>query len=145
MTRSSLSTGTAGPASTLAAALVAGVCERDFAAIERLLAPDAKLRAVLPARYHEASGEEIAGTFERWFARADELHVIDAGSDDTAGRTRVRWHLCATPHPVTGEPGWHEVEQVAFCDASADGISRIDLACTGFHAARGPHGTRRMS
>jgi hypothetical protein len=122
--------------SSMPAALVSGICQRDFEAIERLLAPDAQLRAVLPSRFHEAAGTEIVDTFRRWFAGADELRVIDADSRETAGRTRVSWHLRATPHPVTGDPGWHEVEQVAFCDASVDGISRIDLTCTGFHAER---------
>jgi hypothetical protein len=113
-------------------ALVAAVCEREFDTIGRLLTPNARMRAVLPSRYLEAVGDEIVEWFTRWFGTAQRFEEIDARSDNIAGKARVQWRFHAAPHPVTGAPGWHEIEQVAFCETSAGSISRIDLVCSGY-------------
>jgi hypothetical protein len=38
-------------------ALIAAVCGRDFDTVARLLTPDVRMRAVLPSRYVEATGD----------------------------------------------------------------------------------------
>ncbi len=113
-------------------AMIAAICRRDFAAMGRLLTPDVRMRAVLPSRYLEAVGGEVVDWFTRWFGRLERFEVIDAGSYDIAGRARVQWHFHVAPHPVTRAPGWHEIEQVAFCETAAGSICRIDLLCSGY-------------
>jgi hypothetical protein len=113
-------------------ALIAAVCHREFDAMARLLTPDVKMRAVLPSRYLEAVGDEVVAWFTRWFGSTERFEAIDARSDNIAGRARVQWRFHVAPHPVTSAPGWHEIEQVAFCDTSAGSISRIDLVCSGY-------------
>jgi hypothetical protein len=113
-------------------ALIAAVCRREFDAIARLLTPDVRMRAVLPTRYLEAVGDEVVAWFTRWFGSTERFEVIDARSANIAGRARVQWRFNVAPHPVTSVPGWHEIEQVAFCETSAGSISQIDLVCSGY-------------
>ena len=113
-------------------AFIAAVCDREFDAMQRLLAPDVRMRAVLPSRYLEAVGEEVLGCFQHWFGTAERFEVIDAGSHNVAGTARVQWRFRAAPHPLTGTPGWYEIEQIAFCDTRAGSIARIDLVSSGY-------------
>ena len=112
-------------------AFIAAVCRRDFDAIGRLLTPDARMRAVLPSGYVEAIGDEVRACFARWFGTPERFEVTAVGSDDMLGRARVQWRFRVAPHPTTGARGWHEIEQVAFCDTSAGLISRLDLVSSG--------------
>lgn len=113
-------------------ALIAALCRRDFDALRRLLTPDVRMRAVLPSRYLEAIGDEVVGCFARWFGSAERFGVIDTDSEGIAGHARVRWRFRVAPHPLTRQRGWHEIEQIAFCETSAGAISRIDLICSGY-------------
>jgi hypothetical protein len=113
-------------------ALIAAVCRRDFDVVARLLAPDVRMRAVLPSRYVDANGDQVVAWLARWFATADRFDVIAARSDGVAGRARVQWRFHVAPHPLTHRPGWHEIEQIAFFDTSAGLISRIDLISSGY-------------
>ena len=115
-------------------AFVVALCDRKFDALGRLLASDVQMRAVLPSRYLEAAGDEVVGWFTRWFGTSEQFEVIDAGSGNIAGKARAHWRFQVAPHPITGGPGWHEIEQVAFCETAAGSISRIDLVCSGFRA-----------
>ena len=113
-------------------AFIAAVCRRDFGAIGRLLTPDARMRAVLPSGYLEAIGDEVVASFARWFATPERFEMIAVGSEDVLGRARVQWRFRVAPHPTTGARGWHEIEQLAYCETSAGLITRIDLISSGY-------------
>lgn len=117
-------------------AFVAAVSGRNFAAMKRLCTHGVKLRAVLPSRYLETDGSDVVACFRRWFERAQRFDVIEAGSRDVAGRARIHWHLDVEPHPVTGDPGRYEIEQLAFIETHAGQISQIDLVCSGFRRSQ---------
>jgi SnoaL-like protein len=109
------------------------LCERDFTAVAALLDEDAVMRGLLPPRTIEAKGrDEIVGWLTKWFAGGDGFEVLGRDDETTAGRTRVTWRFRFGSHPVSGEPGEHDIEQTAFCDSADGRVTRIDLLCSGF-------------
>ena len=72
--------------------------------------------------------EEIARRFEGWFSRATDFEVLETRGVQVGPRERLSWRFRMSRE---GKP--HEiVEQVAFVNVRPDGISQIDLLCSGF-------------
>lgn len=111
--------------------LVDALAARDFAGVERLLAADVWLRALLPRHLDEHFGAgEVAGAFRTWYAGATEFEVVALDHDTVAGKERVGYRFRLRPDwaPDT----WHLIEQVAFLSVREGAIRKIDLVCTGF-------------
>jgi len=115
--------------------LVAAIADGDFAAIETLLAPDVRLRYLIPSGPNEVAGPEgVAGRFREWFGDADLIRVRRLGVERLRDRTSVRYRFV-----LREEGGWYEVEQQQYVDLDADGlIAGIDLLCSGFRPATDP-------
>ena len=116
-------------ASEAGAAFVAALGERDFTRLAGLLAPDVRMRALVPPGPLEASGaEEAVARFSAWFGNAEELGVLRAGSEDVGDRVHVfyRFHV--------RRPGASRtvIEQHLFCAIDDGRISTLDLVCSGF-------------
>ena len=122
-----------------ARALVDAVCDRRSEGILSVLAPDARMRALLPGGLREWSGAEaIAERFDHWFGDAD-LEVVERDVRGVGRRVRVRWVLRVRAERL-GQ-GWRLVEQVAYVDGDADGrIAGVDLLCTGYLPEEGSDG-----
>ena len=75
-----------------------------------------------------AGREAIARSLQGWFAQASEFEVLDAGSQRVGTRTRLHWRFRLMRDGETREV----IEQVAFVDVAAEGISIIDMLCSGF-------------
>jgi TusA-related sulfurtransferase len=110
-------------------ALVSALCSRDFVAFARCLAPTAQARLSLPRGPELQSGRhDIARRFEGWFAAATDFEVLDTGCEPVGPRYRLNWQFRLSRDGVS-----HEViEQVAFVDHGPEGITEIDLLCSGF-------------
>jgi TusA-related sulfurtransferase len=110
-------------------ALLSAISSRDFAAFARCLAPTAQARLSLPRGPELQSGRhDIARRFEGWFAPATDFEVLDTGCEPVGPRYRLNWRFRLSRHGVS-----HEViEQVAFVSHGPDGITDIDLLCSGF-------------
>ena len=109
------------------------LCDRDFDSVKGLLADDAAMRALLPPRILDVTGrDEILGWLTKWFAGGAGFAVLARADDTTAGRTRVTYRFRFDGHPVSGDPGVHEIEQTVFVDATDGVITRLDLLCSGF-------------
>ena len=122
-----------------ARALVDAVCDRRTDAIAAALAPDARMRALLPGGPREWSGAQaIADRFAHWFGDA-ELEVVERDVREFGGRVRMRWMVRVRAERL-GD-GWRLVEQVSYVDADASGrIAGVDLLCTGYLPEEGSDG-----
>src|SRR5690348_617903 len=116
-------------------AFLSALSDRDFGRFAECLAPDVHARLLLPRGPEVRTGrEEVAGRFEGWFGSASEFEVLDTQRSEIGLRTRLSWRL-----RMCRDGRSHEVvEQVAFVDAEAEGISAIDLVCSGFQREQRP-------
>ncbi len=102
---------------------------RDFEQLALTMAPDAVFRMLLPRGPDDAAGAEaIARRFEGWFGGAASLSVLSAASEQVGRRRLLRWRLRLSRDGRSTEV----IEQVAFVDEGSEGISRIDMLCSGF-------------
>jgi hypothetical protein len=111
------------------AAFVAALAERDYSRLARTLAPDVRMRALIPPGPVEISGMEAASArFSSWFGDVEELELISSGSDAIADRMHVYYRLRVR------KPGdvWKLVEQHLLCAFDGDRIAALDLVCSGF-------------
>jgi ketosteroid isomerase-like protein len=122
---------------------------RDFGRFAESLAPDAHARMLLPPGPEVRSGrEEIARRFEGWFSLATDFEVLDSGRVAVGRRNRLNWRF-----RLSRDGQSHEViEQVAFVNVGPNGISDIDLLCSGFlreedvvASSAGPAGRKQPS
>jgi len=122
---------TANPRDMFLAALTA----RDFARFSQALSPTSQARFLLPRGPEVRAGrEEITDRIKGWFAGASEFEVLEAGSEPVGRRYRLNWRFRLSRDGVAREV----IEQVAFVDEGPDGISAIDLVCSGFLPDDGP-------
>ena len=102
---------------------------RNFEQLAGTLAPDAVARLLLPRGSDQTTGAEaIARRLEGWFGGAESFTVL-ATADEQVGRRRLmhwKFRLCRDGESV------EVIEQVAFADIGPEGISRLDLVCSGF-------------
>ena len=122
---------------------LAALVARDLDTVQDLLAPDVWLRALLTREVAEARDAEAAtlliGT---WFEAPEDREVLDTtwtvvASEGVPGRARIRYRFRLRPTwaPDTG----HVIEQTGYLRVGPDGrITRLDLACTGYHAEPTP-------
>src|SRR2546428_11170940 len=102
---------------------------RDFGLFAECLAPQAQARLLLPPGPEVRHGrEEIARRFEGWFSRASDFEVLDSDRAQIGGRNRLSWRFRLSRDGQSREV----IEQVAFVNVGLDGISQIDLLCSGF-------------
>jgi hypothetical protein len=115
-------------------AFLSALSARDFGRFAASLAPEAQARMLLPRGPEVRSGrEEIARRFEGWFGSASDFEVLDTQRAQIGLRTRLSWRLRMSRDGKSYEV----VEQVAFVDVETDGISAIDLVCSGFQQDKG--------
>jgi hypothetical protein len=116
-------------ATDLGAGLVTALAERNFARLAETLTPDVRMRALIPPGPLELSGADAAAAkFSSWFGNAEEFELIRSGTDTVADRLHVFYRLRVK------KPGDVRkiVEQHLLCAFDGEGISAIDLVCTGF-------------
>jgi hypothetical protein len=110
-------------------AFLSALATRDFGRFAECLAPQAHARMLLPAGPEVRSGrEEIARRFEGWFSHASDFEVLDSHRAQVGLRNRLSWRFRLSRDGQSCEL----IEQVAFVSTGPDGISEIDLLCSGF-------------
>jgi hypothetical protein len=110
-------------------AFLSALSSRDFGRLADSLAPDAHARMLLPPGPEVRCGrEEIARRFEGWFSRASDFEVMDSRRVEVGPRTRLSWRFRLSRDGKSREV----IEQVAFVSVGPEGISEIDLLCSGF-------------
>jgi hypothetical protein len=105
---------------------------RDYRLMATTLAPEVRLRAMLPPGPMDQAGRvAVADTFGSWFGTADEFEVVDAAVGEVGGRLHLSWRLRVRPAPFGIGDGWHVIEQQAYAN-TGDSIESLDLLCSGF-------------
>jgi len=108
---------------------LSALSSRDFGRFADSLAPEAQARMLLPPGPEVRSGrEEIARRFEGWFSRASDFEVLDSHRAQVGLRNRLSWRFRLSRDGQSREL----IEQVAFVTVGPEGISEIDLLCSGF-------------
>jgi SnoaL-like domain len=116
-------------ATDLGARLVAAVTERDFDRLACTLAPDVRMRALIPSGAVELSGAKpAAARFAFWFSESNALELVHSGSDEVGDRLHVFYRF-RVKRP--GDP-WKVIEQHLFCALDEGRITALDLVCSGF-------------
>jgi hypothetical protein len=108
---------------------VAALTERDYSRLATTLAPNVRMRALIPPGPVEISGQEAASAkFSSWFGGVEDLEVVSSGSEAIADRLHVYYRLRVK------KPGdvWKLVEQHLLCALDGDRITALDLICSGF-------------
>jgi hypothetical protein len=125
------------PEPAAARSFVEGLAGQDFTQLGDALAPDARLRALLPhGPFEWAGAEAIAGRFAGWFGDTEDFEVIDATVGEVGGRLHLHWRLRLRAQRLG--PGWFTVEQQAYADTGDSGrIARLDVLCTGYQPEGG--------
>jgi hypothetical protein len=114
--------------------LVAALTERDFGRLAGTLAPDVRVRALIPSGPVELSGAEPAAAgFASWFGESDGLELVHAGSNEVGDRLHVFYRLRVK---MPGDP-WKVIEQHLFCALDEGRITALDLICSGFRPRLG--------
>jgi hypothetical protein len=123
-------------ATDLGDALVAALAERDFDRLAGTLAPDVRMRALIPPGPIDLSGAKpAAARFAAWFGESDGLELVHSGSDEVGDRLHVFYRL-RVKRP--GDP-WKVIEQHLFCALDEGRITALDLVCSGFRLDCGHH------
>ena len=123
-------------ATDLGDALVAALAERDFDRLAGTLAPDVRMRALIPPGPIDLLGANpAAARFATWFGESDGLELVHSGSDEVGDRLHVFYRL-RVKRP--GDP-WKVIEQHLFCALDEGRITALDLVCSGFRLDRGHH------
>jgi SnoaL-like domain len=110
-------------------ALVAALADRDFPRLAATLAPDVRMRALLPPGLVELSGADTAAAkFSAWFGDAEELELVGSGSDAVGDRLHVFYRFRVRKSGSVAKL----VEQHLLCAFDRDRIDALDLVCSGF-------------
>jgi TusA-related sulfurtransferase len=110
-------------------AFLSALTARDFVRFAASLAPSAQARFSLPRGPEVRTGrDEIARRFEGWFAPISKFEVLDTSCEPIGARHRLTWRFRVTRD---GQPR-ELIEQLAFVDATVEGIAGIDMLCSGF-------------
>jgi len=110
-------------------AFLTALSMRDFARLATCLTPSAQARMLLPRGPEVRSGrDEIGRRIEGWFAAGSDFDVLETRHEMVGRRHHLSWRFRMRRNNQAPEI----VEQVAFVDVAPDGISQIDLLCSGF-------------
>ncbi len=115
-------------ATDLGAAFVAALTAKDFGGLADTLAPDVRMRALIPPGLVELSGAEpAAARFAAWFGESEHLELVQSGTDQIADRLHVFYRL-RVKNPALP---WKIVEQHLFCATAEGRVAALDLVCSG--------------
>ncbi|MDQ3645309.1 MAG: sulfurtransferase TusA family protein [Actinomycetota bacterium] len=104
----------------------------DFDGAAALLDPNVEMRALLPDGPQTYNGrEEVSGRFKWWFGAGDDIQTTRAEARAVEDRIEVSYGFRILNAAEGDKPGWHSVEQRAFCDIGTT-IERIDVVCSGY-------------
>ena len=104
----------------------------DFDGVADLFDPDVEMRALLPDGPVTYNGrEEVTGRLKWWFGTSDGIETIHADARAVEDRVEVSYGFRILNGVEGNKPGWHSIEQRAFCDIGTM-IERVDLVCSGF-------------
>jgi ketosteroid isomerase-like protein len=107
---------------------VDAIANRDFEALDEILAPNVEFRALIPPGVREAKSPlEARGYIEGWFGDADEFEMVRSSIDTVGDRIHATYRL-----HVREDGERYVCEQHVFADLGRAGIEKLDVMCSGF-------------
>ena len=105
----------------------------DFAGLGRCLAPDVRIRAVLPSRFANATGrDEAVALLRQWLGGDRGFAVLAASSGLVGDVLRIDYRVrISGPEPCL-------MEQHGYGRVGADGIADLRLVCSGWRPVPSP-------
>ena len=101
----------------------------DWDAIERLLAPDVQMRALVPTTLREEEGPEaVVGRFKFWWSGLADLRLVESETEPAGAQVRVQYRI----EGDDAEDGPVVVEQQCFFTVADGAIVKINSVCSGF-------------
>jgi hypothetical protein len=79
---------------------------------------------------------EVVALLGQWYASPHEIEFLETQHHPMAGRDFIRYR--ARLRPSWAPHVWHVVEQAGYLTVKHGLITRLDLACTGFHVEKAP-------
>jgi hypothetical protein len=108
--------------------VVAALRAADFAALANCLSPSVRFRALLPGGMADASGRDAAvALLSDWLEADPGYTVVHA----RCGPVGPRLGLSFRVRIETGDGPGVVMEHQAYCDVGAEGISSMQLLCSG--------------
>src|SRR5262249_48218555 len=115
-------------ATDLGAAFVAALAAKDFGRLAEALAPDVRMRALIPPGLVELSGAEpAAARFAAWFGESERLELVLSATDEVADRL----HISSRPRRKNPAGRGRIVKQPLFCFPDAGRAPAFVLVCSG--------------
>jgi hypothetical protein len=120
------------PTTTVGRRFIEAVVAWDEPTVRALLADDVWFRALLVRDVVECHDAISAmQVLYGWYGSAYETDLVHAATEPVTTRERLTYRVRLRP---AWEPRvWHLIEQTGYLRIVDGRISRIDLACTGFH------------
>jgi SnoaL-like domain len=115
--------------------LLSAIAVRDYEAIERSFAPDARFEVLTPheLRSHTSAGE-AADRYRYWLERLEGFTVLERDAVAVADRVRIRYRFRGRdPHG-----GWQLNEHTGYATVESGRIVSMTLTCAGFRPTRAP-------
>ena len=107
----------------------------DWNGVEALLAPDVRLRALVPRTVREDDGPgAVVGRFKYWWAELDDFRLLDSSVEPFEGQLHVTYRLAGTD----ADDGPIVVEQQCYFTVDDGRITKINSVCSGFQPADAP-------
>jgi hypothetical protein len=130
-----MSTATVLPVSTVGRRLIEAVVAWDEPTVRALLADDLWFRALLVrdvVEHHDVGA--AMEVLHSWYGSAYDTELVHLSTEAVTTRERLIYRVRLRP---VWEPGvWHLIEQTGYLRVADGRVSRLDLACTGFHPQR---------
>lgn len=112
----------------LATAFVDGVVNADPRAIAACIAPDGRLRALIPPGLAERQGAAAAGELvASWFADADPLVLVHKAVDFVGDRLHISYRLDGIE-----DGSEFTVQQQVYAEVTDGRFTDVSLLCSGF-------------
>jgi hypothetical protein len=106
---------------------VDAIAHRDFRSAGYALAPNVRLRALIPPGVREAiGGAELTHYFNDWFGDADEFEMVSSLVDRCGDRPHASYRLYLRRRNVR-----YVCDQHVFATIGHAGVVELDLLCSG--------------
>ena len=125
----------------LAEAFVDALARRDFDAVEVLLDPAVRFRALTPGEtVTTTTAREAAACFRRWFGDKTDMEILDRQVETVVDRLRVGYRARVKVKGVS-----HLIAQSLCGDIEGGRFAVLDLLCAGFRPEEVPsHGITHL-
>ena len=109
-------------------AFVDALAARDTDRLRAAVAPDVRLRALVPSGFRESVGvDAVLARMQSWFADPERIDILAKQVVRVADRLRVHYRFGER----YGEGDSEIIEQDAYCEVYDGRIQAIDLLCSG--------------